>query len=92
MVLYLMAMELPKMVFMGTSAWFYFFINIFKLPFSFSLGLINQASLRLSFALVPFAVAGALTGRLIIRFIDQRVFEWLALLLALAAGVRLMLG
>jgi uncharacterized protein len=91
MVLYLLAMSLPKMVFMGTSAWFFFLINLFKVPFSIDLGLINFNSLQQSLTLIPFAMAGALTGRLIIRFIDQRIFEWLALVLAVVAGLRLML-
>jgi uncharacterized protein len=90
MVLYLLAMGLPKMVFMGTSAWYFFLLNLIKIPFSASLGLINLDSLRQSFFLAPFAMAGAVTGRLIIRFIDQRIFEWLALVLALVAGVRLL--
>jgi uncharacterized membrane protein YfcA len=90
MVLYLLAMGLPKMVFMGTSAWYFFILNLFKVPFSVNLGLINFTSLRQSLYLAPFAMAGAVTGRLIIRFIDQRVFEWLALVLALVAGVRLL--
>ena len=91
MVLYLLAMGLPKMVFMGTSAWYFFILNLFKVPFSASLGLINLDSLRQSLFMAPFAMAGAVTGRLIIRYIDQSLFEWLALVLALVAGVRLLL-
>lgn len=90
MILYLLAMGLPKMVFLGTSVWFFFLLNLIKIPFSFSLGLINLTSLRLSFFLAPFAMAGAVTGRLIIRFIDQSLFEWTALILTLVAGVRLL--
>ena len=92
MVLYLLAMGLPKMVFMGTSAWYFFILNLFKIPFSANLGLINLDSLRQSLLLAPFAMAGAVTGRLIIRFIDQALFEWLALVLTLVAGVRLLFG
>jgi hypothetical protein len=36
-------------------------------------------------------MGGAVTGRLIIRYIDQRLFEWLALGLTLVAGLRLLL-
>lgn len=92
MVLYLLAMGLPKMVFMGTSAWYFFILNLFKVPFSASLGLINLDSLRQSLFLAPFAMAGAVTGRLIIRYIDQSLFEWLALVLAFVAGIRLLLA
>lgn len=92
MILYLLAMGLPKMVFMGTSAWYFFVLNLVKVPFSMNLGLINASSIQLSLLIAPFAMAGAVTGRLIIRYIDQRVFEWLALGLTLIAGVRLLVA
>ena len=37
MVLYLLAMRLPKIVFVGTAAWYFFALNVFKLPFSAAL-------------------------------------------------------
>jgi uncharacterized membrane protein YfcA len=91
-ILYLLAMGLPKLVFMGTSAWFFFLINLFKLPFSYSLGLLTRSSLQQSLLLAPFAMIGAVSGRLIIRYIDQKAFEWLALILAFVAGMRLLFG
>jgi uncharacterized membrane protein YfcA len=91
MIIYLLAMRLPKLIFMGTSAWFFFAVNLFKVPFSYSLGLINLGSLGISLPLIPFAVAGALTGRVIIKYIDQKLFELLAMALTLLAGLRLLL-
>jgi uncharacterized protein len=44
MTIYLLAARLAKYEFMGTSAWFYCLINLIKLPFSYSLGLINLNS------------------------------------------------
>ena len=91
MIIYLLAMRLPKLIFMGTSAWYFFILNLFKVPFSYSLGLINADSLPISLALAPVAIAGALTGRVLIRHINQQVFEVLALVLTLIAGLRLLL-
>ncbi len=91
MIIYLLAMQLPKMIFMGTSAWFFFAVNLFKVPFSYSLGLINPASLHISIPLIPFAVGGAVTGRILIKYIDQRLFELLAMVFTLLAGLRLLL-
>jgi uncharacterized membrane protein YfcA len=91
MIIYLLAMRLPKLIFMGTSAWFFFAVNLFKVPFSYSLGLINFGSLRISLLLIPFAVAGALTGRVLIKHIDQKLFELLAMGFTLLAGLRLLL-
>jgi uncharacterized membrane protein YfcA len=90
MIIYLLAMRLPKYIFMGTAAWYFFVLNLFKVPFSYSLGLINADSLPISLLLAPVAVAGALTGRVLIRHINQQVFELLALVLTLIAGLRLL--
>ena len=79
------------MIFIGTAAWYFFALNLFKLPFSYSLGLINANSLPISLALIPFAIRGALSGRLLIRLIDQKFFETLTIGLTLIAGLRLLL-
>jgi uncharacterized membrane protein YfcA len=92
MIIYLLAMRLPKLIFMGTSAWFFFAVNVFKVPFSYNLGLINFDSLRVSLPLIPFAMLGAVTGRILIKYIDQSLFELLAMVLTLVAGLRLLLG
>jgi uncharacterized membrane protein YfcA len=90
MILYLLSAGLPKMAFIGTSAWFFLTVNLFKVPFSVELGLINPAALRLSATLAPFAVAGALLGKAVLRHIPQQLFENLALLMTLIAGLRLL--
>lgn len=91
MILYLLAMRLPKFTFVGTAAWFFLVLNLFKVPFSVGLGLIDPASLSFSLKLVPFAVLGALTGRRLITHMNQRMFEAIALLLTFAAGVRMLM-
>jgi uncharacterized membrane protein YfcA len=91
MILYLLAMRLPKMEFIGTGAWYFFLLNLFKLPFSYELGLINTASIPLDLQVAPFAILGALLGRQLISHIDQKLFEMLALGFTLLAGVRMLL-
>jgi uncharacterized protein len=91
MILYLLAMRLPKLQFIGTAAWFFLVVNLFKVPFSYGLGMISASSLMVSLWLVPVTIAGALTGRWLIARINQQLFETLALVLTLVAGVRLML-
>jgi uncharacterized membrane protein YfcA len=92
MVIYLLAMRLPKMIFIGTAAWYFLVLNLFKVPFSVGLGLINTHSLPISLALIPFAVIGGLVGRVLIKYINQQLFEMLALVLALVAGLRLLIA
>ena len=87
MVLYLLSMRLPKIVFVGTAAWYFFALNVFKLPFSASLGLINPSSLGVALYLAPFAVLGALVGRPIVERLHQRLFELAALGLTFVAAL-----
>jgi uncharacterized protein len=87
MVLYLLAMRLPKILFIGTAAWYFLLLNLFKVPFSTSLGLINVASLGVSLLLGPFAMLGALVGRPIAERLNQRVFELIALGLTFVAAL-----
>ncbi len=89
MVLYLLAMGLPKMAFLGTMAWFFFFVNLFKVPFSCWLGLIKPDSLLLDGILLAALLPGVLLGPRIVKHIPQRAFEWMVLALTVAAAMRL---
>ena len=89
-ILYLIAMRLPKMEFLGTCAWYFFIMNTFKLPLSHRLGLINAQSLWLDLALIPFVLLGALGGRLAIPRINQRLFEQLAISLTMLSAIYLL--
>ncbi len=90
MILYMLAMQLPKMEFMGTGAWFFLSVNLFKVPFSYRLNLISSASLALDLRLAGMVLAGALTGRLVIGRINQRLFEILALAFTMLASLRML--
>jgi uncharacterized membrane protein YfcA len=87
MVLYLLAMRLPKILFIGTAAWYFLLLNFFKVPFSASLGLINPSSLGVSLLLGPFAMIGALVGRPIAERLNQRLFELIALAFTFGAAL-----
>ena len=92
MAIYLLACRLPKLELVGTGAWFFFVVNLAKVPFSVALGLVDRRSLLLTLALVPAVVVGGFSGRWILDRIDQRLFEWLLLAFTLAAALRLILG
>ncbi|HEX8552689.1 MAG TPA: sulfite exporter TauE/SafE family protein [Abditibacteriaceae bacterium] len=92
MTLYLLAMRLPKMEFIGTGAWYFLLLNWFKVPFMMQLGWIDKPSLLLSLRLMPFAVCGALFGRAIVRYIDQNWFERIAIALTVVAAIKLVLA
>ena len=90
MAVYLLAMRLPKMEYVGTAAVFFLLLNLFKVPFMISLGLITQPSFALNLWLAPAVVVGALAGRKILPLINQKMFENLALFFSAAAGLRLL--
>jgi uncharacterized membrane protein YfcA len=92
MILYLLAMRLPKMEFLGTGAVFFLCLNLFKVPFMAGLGMITTGSLLTNLMLAPAVLAGALAGRWIIHRVNQQWFELTALALTFAAGLKLLLG
>lgn len=87
--LYCLAVALPKFEMVGTSAWFFFLVNAFKVPFSAGLGLIDRQTLLLNAALAPAVVAGVLGGRWVVYRLPQRTFELLLLAFAALAALRL---
>jgi uncharacterized membrane protein YfcA len=89
MIVYLLAMRLPKVEFVGTSAWFFFIVNWLKVPFSMHLGLINVASIKLGFIMLPFIIVGAVLGIVALKKMPQKVFEITIQLLALVAAIKL---
>jgi uncharacterized membrane protein YfcA len=91
MVIYLLAMRLPKMEYMGTGAAFFLMMNLFKFPFMVDLGLVNHTSLTLNLVLAPAVIVGTIVGRWLLGRINQRLFENVALGLTLFAGVRMFL-
>jgi uncharacterized membrane protein YfcA len=88
--IYLIAMRLPKMEFVGTAAVFFMLLNLFKVPFMVKLGLIDRTSLGFNLVLAPAVIAGAVAGRWLVRRINQRVFEESVLALSAFAGILLL--
>jgi uncharacterized protein len=90
MAIYLLAMRLPKLQFVGTAAVFFLLLNLFKVPFMVHLGLIDGRSLSGNLVLVPAVILGAAIGRRVLARIEQKRFERIALGLSAAAGVKLL--
>ena len=90
MMIYLLAMRLPKMDFVGTSAVFFLLMNLFKVPFMVHLGLISTETFAFNLWLAPVVLAGAWFGRKWVMKIEQRTFENIALTLSVVAGINLL--
>ena len=90
MIIYLLAMRLPKIEFVGTSAWFFFVVNWLKVPFSARLELMTMESLKLDLMMLPFIAVGAISGILVLKKIPQRAFNIIVQILAAAAAIKLL--
>ena len=91
MTLYLVKMRVPMLTFMGTSVWFFFILNVIKLPFVIPLGLITQESLLTGLWFIPALVVGALLGITAFRRMNQIWFERIALTLSALASLWLVI-
>jgi uncharacterized membrane protein YfcA len=89
--LYFIASGLPKYAYIGTSAWFFLLVNCFKVPFMMDLGIIDAASLKFSASFMVFSVLGAMIAPLIVKHINQKVFEILIWVFVVIGGVKLIL-
>ncbi|GAA1101833.1 sulfite exporter TauE/SafE family protein [Nesterenkonia jeotgali] len=91
MSMYLLAMRLDVKTFLGTAAYFFFAVNLLKVPFQIGLGLLNTQILSIVLVLVPLVVVAAFLGRWIAGRISQTVFERLVLGLTAVGAVNLLL-
>lgn len=77
--LYLLSKRLPKEEFLATGAWFFFFINLTKVPVYWYHGLFSARSLAFDAIVAPAVLAGAVTGRWLVRHLPPVVFEWMVI-------------
>lgn len=89
--MYFLACRYPVKAFLGTTAWFFFVVNLVRLPFSVSIGLVSPTTLSLAAVAAPVVVAAALAGRRLAERMDQRVFEPLVIALTVVSALPLLL-
>jgi hypothetical protein len=96
---YFVGLGLQKDELMGTSAWFYFAVNVAKIPIYLAIAqwadggaFFTAESLRYNLVLAPAVVLGAVAGRRLLVVIPQHVFTNLVLVLAGLASIKLVTG
>jgi uncharacterized protein len=96
---YLVGLGLDKHEQVGTSAWFYFAVNVAKIPCYLALGWLTAGghfftaeSLLWNLAMVPAIVAGVFLGRAVFRRIPQQAFVIVVLVLSAAGGIKLLIS
>jgi uncharacterized membrane protein YfcA len=88
MALYLLSMRLPKNEYIGTAAWFFLAINLFKVPFHiFSWQSIDVNSLMLNLICLPFIALGAWCGIRLVKRIPEKYYRWLVIAMTGTASI-----
>ncbi|MBU3181243.1 sulfite exporter TauE/SafE family protein [Clostridium psychrophilum] len=89
---YLLTMNFKKNNFMGTTAWFFFLINISKVPLQILFWHnISFKTIILTFGMVPAIALGALLGMLMIKKINEKYFRYIIIVVTALAAVKLLI-
>lgn len=90
--IYFLAMRLPKNVFIGTSAYVFFIINLFKIPFHiFVWETITIETFYISLRFFPFLFLGLFIGVKLVKQINDNNYRKLILFLTALGSVVLFL-
>ena len=86
--IYFLAMRLPKNEFIGTAAWLFFIINVFKLPFHlFVWKTINKDTLQLNLILFPAIILGFFIGIKLVKTINNDLYRKLVLIVTAVGAI-----
>jgi uncharacterized membrane protein YfcA len=86
--IYFLAMRIPKNDFIGTAAWVFLVINLFKLPFQvFFWKNINVSSLQTDLMLLPALLLGFWAGIKIVSKIKDDSYRIVVIALTLLGAV-----
>ena len=90
--LYFLAMRLPKNDFIGTAAWIFLVMNLFKLPFQvFYWKNITVQTLQTDLVLLPALIIGFVLGIRLTEKIRDLHYRKMVLLLTLVGSVLMLL-
>ncbi|MFD1615708.1 sulfite exporter TauE/SafE family protein [Gelatiniphilus marinus] len=86
--IYFLAMRFPKNEFIGTAAWLFFIINVFKLPFHiFIWKTVTLESLVLNSVLIPTVIIGFFLGAYMVKLISNINYRRFILIVTAIGGV-----
>jgi uncharacterized membrane protein YfcA len=92
MSVYFLAMRMTKDAYIGTTAWFFLFLNVFKVPFHlFVWNTINLNSLLINFITIPAILLGAYIGISISKKLSDITYRWFIIAITLLAAILMLL-
>lgn len=90
MALYLLSMRLPKNIYIGTGAWFFFIVNLSKVPLHiWSWKTISTESILLDLLMIPAIAIGALVGIWVVKLLPERLFRIIVIATTLLSALLL---
>jgi len=90
MALYLLSMRLPKNIYIGTGAWFFFIVNLSKIPLHvWSWKTITVNSFLLDLLMIPAIAAGAFFGIWLVRLLPEKFYRILVIVTTLLSALLL---
>jgi uncharacterized protein len=90
MALYLLSMRLPKNSYIGTGAWFFFIVNLSKVPLHvWSWKTITLNSFLLDILVIPAIAAGAFLGIWLVRLLPEKFYRLLVIVTTLLSALLL---
>jgi uncharacterized membrane protein YfcA len=92
MSVYLLSLSFEKNRFIGTAAWFFFTVNLLKVPFHiFMWETITLETIKYTGLMIPFILVGALLGVLFVKRINEQIYKRLVIAVTVIAAFRLMI-
>jgi len=90
MSVYLLLKNLPKNEFIGTAAWFFFIVNLLKLPMQiWGWHNITTNTFLFNLKMLPFIAFGAFIGIKLVKLISERVYRWFIIVGTIISAVGL---
>lgn len=89
--IYLLISGLPKYALIGTAAWFFFIINLCKLPFQAAIGNLSLGSLKISIVFGMMAAVATSVAPRIVKYIPEKTFVILIWAFIIVAGLKMIL-
>lgn len=88
--MYFLASRFTVSTFLGTTAWFFFIVNLIKLPISIGLGIIRSDTLLIDLILAPIVITSALVGRRLAQRMDEKIFGPIVTVLTIISSLHLL--
>ena len=92
MSIYFLALNFKKNNFIGTAAWFFLLVNVFKVPFHITIWkTINLDTFLFNLMMLPIIITGALIGVRIVKLIPEKPYRIFIIASAGLAALKLFL-